>query len=73
MSVLVAHSSSLSGFIADDISKSMTPLMMARCWHSEVDWNLTSVPQVHAYGRVMRQPRGKLLGNESYRISLYSS
>ncbi|KAG0335789.1 hypothetical protein BG000_007244 [Podila horticola] len=50
---------------ADDIPQSMTPLSMSRCWHTELDWNLTSVPQVHAYGRVMRQPRGKLLGGSS--------
>ncbi|KAF9214288.1 hypothetical protein BGZ59_003966 [Podila verticillata] len=50
---------------SDDISKSMTPLMLSSCWHKEIDWNLTSVPQVHAYGRVMRQPRGKLLGGSS--------
>ncbi|KAF9304479.1 hypothetical protein BGZ74_001439 [Mortierella antarctica] len=50
---------------SDDVSQSMTPLAMSRCWHTELDWNLTSVPQVHAYGRVMRQPRGKLLGGSS--------
>ncbi|KAG0028998.1 hypothetical protein BGZ81_004224 [Podila clonocystis] len=50
---------------SDDVSQSMTPLALTRCWHTELDWNLTSVPQVHAYGRVMRQPRGKLLGGSS--------
>ncbi|KAG0345768.1 hypothetical protein BG004_003103 [Podila humilis] len=50
---------------SDDIAKSKTPLLMSQLWHTDVDWNLTSVPQVHAYGRVMRQPRGKLLGGSS--------
>lgn len=47
---------------ADDISASMKPALMSTLWFSDASWNLTSVPQVHAYGRVMNQPRGKLLG-----------
>ncbi|KAF9420190.1 hypothetical protein BGZ94_009200 [Podila epigama] len=50
---------------SDDIAKSKIPLISNRLWHTNVDWNLTSVPQVHAYGRVMRQPRGKILGGSS--------
>ncbi|KAG0264789.1 hypothetical protein BG011_006062 [Mortierella polycephala] len=49
----------------DDINASKTPAMMSTLWRTDVDWNLRTVPQVHAFGRVMDQPRGKLLGGSS--------
>ncbi|KAG0292424.1 hypothetical protein BGZ98_002580, partial [Dissophora globulifera] len=49
----------------DDIPGSMTPMTYAQVWRTESDWNLTTVPQTHALGRVMDQPRGKLLGGSS--------
>ncbi|KAF9920034.1 hypothetical protein FBU30_010227 [Linnemannia zychae] len=50
---------------SDDIPASMKPALSSTLWFSEASWNLTSVPQIHAYGRVMHQPRGKLLGGSS--------
>ncbi|KAG0274211.1 hypothetical protein BGZ95_009999 [Linnemannia exigua] len=50
---------------SDNFSASMRPAMISSLWFTDVSWNLTSVPQVHAYGRVMNQPRGKLLGGSS--------
>ncbi|KAG0229880.1 hypothetical protein B0O80DRAFT_34240 [Mortierella sp. GBAus27b] len=49
----------------DDISASMTPAMSTTLYRTEADWNLRTVPQTHALGRVMDQPRGKLLGGSS--------
>ncbi|KAG9324197.1 hypothetical protein KVV02_001998 [Mortierella alpina] len=50
---------------SDNIKASMSPALFHTLWRSEVDWNLTTVPQAHAYGRVMDQPRGKILGGSS--------
>ncbi|KAF9082068.1 hypothetical protein BGX23_000138 [Mortierella sp. AD031] len=50
---------------SDDIPGSMKPAMFSALWFSDVSWNLTTVPQVHAFGRVMNQPRGKILGGSS--------
>ncbi|KAG0002147.1 hypothetical protein BGZ80_010049 [Entomortierella chlamydospora] len=50
---------------SDDISASMTPTLYPLLWRTDVDWNFQSVPQTHAFGRVMSQPRGKLLGGSS--------
>ncbi|KAG0286121.1 hypothetical protein BGZ97_007546 [Linnemannia gamsii] len=50
---------------SDDIPASMKPALSSSLYFSDASWNLTSVPQVHAYGRVMNQPRGKLLGGSS--------
>ncbi|KAF9357534.1 hypothetical protein BGX34_009340 [Mortierella sp. NVP85] len=47
---------------SDDISASKTPALFSTLYRTDADWNLRSVPQTHALGRVMDQPRGKLLG-----------
>ncbi|KAF9194950.1 hypothetical protein BGZ50_005416 [Haplosporangium sp. Z 11] len=49
----------------DDINASKTPAMLSTLWRTDADWNLRTVPQVHAFGRVMDQPRGKILGGSS--------
>lgn len=43
----------------------MKPALSNKLWGSDKDWNLTTVPQVHAMGRVMNQPRGKILVGEN--------
>ncbi|KAG0043612.1 hypothetical protein BGZ83_011213 [Gryganskiella cystojenkinii] len=50
---------------SDDIPGSMRPAFATSLWHTDKDWNLTTVPQVNCFGRVMNQPRGKLLGGSS--------
>ncbi|KAF8931576.1 hypothetical protein BGZ58_007560 [Dissophora ornata] len=50
---------------SDDIPGSMTPMLYSSLWRTDADWNLRTVPQTHVLGRVMDQPRGKLLGGSS--------
>ncbi|KAG0363081.1 hypothetical protein BGZ54_008360 [Gamsiella multidivaricata] len=50
---------------ADDIPGSMTPMLFSTLWRTDADWNLVTVPQTHVLGRIMDQPRGKLLGGSS--------
>ncbi|KAG0229875.1 hypothetical protein BGX31_006042 [Mortierella sp. GBA43] len=50
---------------SDEVTSSMTPAMFILNVDSANDWQFTSTPQVHADGRMMKQPRGKLLGGTS--------
>ncbi|KAG0003897.1 hypothetical protein BGZ65_001266 [Modicella reniformis] len=43
----------------------MTPALYTTLLRTDADWNLRTIPQMHALGRVMDQPRGKLLGGSS--------
>ena len=38
------------------------PARMHELWHSPVDWDYTTVPQVHAYDRKLHLPRGHVVG-----------
>ncbi|KAF8931571.1 hypothetical protein EDD21DRAFT_406771 [Dissophora ornata] len=50
---------------SDEIVSSKTPAFFILNIDSAVDWQFKTTPQVHAAGRVMKQPRGKLLGGTS--------
>ncbi|KAF9420308.1 hypothetical protein BGZ76_004101, partial [Entomortierella beljakovae] len=50
---------------SDDIKESMTPAMFGELLGPNTNWGFTSVPQKHANGRKVDQPRGKLLGGSS--------
>ncbi|KAF9199616.1 hypothetical protein BGZ49_010239 [Haplosporangium sp. Z 27] len=50
---------------SDDIPASKTPILYPNLWRSDADWNFKTVPQKHALGRIMDQPRGRLLGGSS--------
>ncbi|KAF9105055.1 hypothetical protein BGX27_009834 [Mortierella sp. AM989] len=50
---------------SDNITGSMTPGLFSTLWGTDVDWKFRTVPQKHAFGRIIRQPRGKLLGGSS--------
>ena len=41
------------------------PARMHELWFSDVDWALETVPQVHASGRRLAWPRGRVLGGSS--------
>jgi choline dehydrogenase len=41
------------------------PAMWPFLWHTEVDWDYYSVPQPGLDGRVLHEPRGKLIGGSS--------
>ncbi|KAG0252985.1 hypothetical protein BG011_006614 [Mortierella polycephala] len=49
----------------DEIIASKMPAVYLLTVDSETDWNFRTVPQTHAAGRSMRQPRGKMLGGSS--------
>ncbi|HEY3808226.1 MAG TPA: FAD-dependent oxidoreductase [Kofleriaceae bacterium] len=42
--------------------KVRAPGMYTELWRSKLDWNLTTVPQVHVDGREMYWPRGRVIG-----------
>ncbi|KAF9916619.1 hypothetical protein BX616_003296 [Lobosporangium transversale] len=50
---------------SDDIISSMTPVTLMYHVDTDRDWCLKTTPQIHADGRVMKQPRGKMLGGSS--------
>jgi len=41
------------------------PAMWPFLWHTELDWDYYSVPQAGLDGRVVHEPRGKLIGGSS--------
>ncbi|KAF9432561.1 hypothetical protein BGZ76_010634 [Entomortierella beljakovae] len=50
----------------DDIMSSKTPaVFILNIDNNDTDWRFKTTPQVHAGGRIMKQPRGKLLGGTS--------
>ncbi|KAG0354614.1 hypothetical protein BC939DRAFT_492613 [Gamsiella multidivaricata] len=50
---------------SDEIMSSRTPAVFILNVDSATDWQFKTTPQTHAEGRVMKQPRGKLLGGTS--------
>ncbi|KAG0002143.1 hypothetical protein BGZ80_010045 [Entomortierella chlamydospora] len=51
---------------ADDIMSSKTPaVFLLNVDNAVTDWQFKTTPQVHAGGRIMKQPRGKILGGTS--------
>ncbi|KAI1318609.1 hypothetical protein EDD11_006110 [Mortierella claussenii] len=50
---------------SDNIMSSKTPAVFITNVDSATDWQFKTTPQIHAGGRVMKQPRGKLLGGTS--------
>ncbi|KAF9162090.1 hypothetical protein BGX21_002609 [Mortierella sp. AD011] len=51
---------------ADDIMSSKTPaVFLLNVDNVVTDWQFKSTPQAHAGGRIMKQPRGKILGGTS--------
>ncbi|KAF9940198.1 hypothetical protein BGZ67_008109 [Mortierella alpina] len=49
----------------DEIMSSKTPAVYLLTVDSPTDWQLQSIPQAHAGNRIMKQPRGKMLGGTS--------
>ncbi|KAF9958775.1 hypothetical protein BGZ72_010916 [Mortierella alpina] len=49
----------------DDIMSSKTPAVYLLTLDSPTDWAFESTPQTHAGNRIMKQPRGKMLGGTS--------
>ena len=41
------------------------PAAFSKLFHSELDWDYTTVPQAHLDDRVLYWPRGKMLGGSS--------
>ncbi|KAG0087043.1 hypothetical protein BGZ93_010131 [Podila epicladia] len=50
---------------SDDVFSSKAPASYMMKFDTSDDWNFVTVPQAHAGNRVMKQPRGKLLGGTS--------
>ncbi|ORZ12954.1 GMC oxidoreductase-domain-containing protein, partial [Lobosporangium transversale] len=50
---------------SDEIPSSRAPLLSMFNIDSSKDWRYRTVPQVHANGRILKQPRGKIFGGSS--------
>ncbi|KAG0202016.1 hypothetical protein BGX28_005333 [Mortierella sp. GBA30] len=49
----------------DEIMSSKTPAVYLLTVDSPTDWQFKTTPQIHAGNRIMKQPRGKMLGGTS--------
>lgn len=49
----------------DNSEKISTPMRLIELWGTEYDWGYGTVPQQHAMNRILKWPRGRVLGGSS--------